>query len=90
MRPILERASARQTAVVVAAGAVAKALLRELGVEVAGIVVDLDELAGRVDAAREDRDTVGGIVEVRANGVPRASARMRPATDGSTPGSPVR
>ena len=33
-------------------------------------MIDLDELAGRVDAAREDRDTVGGIVEVRANGVP--------------------
>jgi chorismate synthase len=70
VRDALERASARQTAVVVAAGAVAKALLREVGVEVAGTVIDLDELAGRVDAAREDRDTVGGIVEVRASGVP--------------------
>jgi chorismate synthase len=70
VRDALERASARQTAVTVAAGAVAKALLREIGVDVAGSVVDLDELARRVDAARKDRDTVGGIVEVHARGVP--------------------
>jgi chorismate synthase len=70
VRDALERASARQTAVTVAAGAVAKALLREIGVDVVGSVVDLDELAGRVDAARKERDTVGGIVEVRARGVP--------------------
>ena len=70
VRDALERASARQTAVTVAAGAVAKALLREIGVDVAGIVVDLDALAGRVDEARKDRDTVGGVVEVRARGVP--------------------
>ena len=70
VRDALERASARQTAVTVAAGAVAKALLGELGVEVTGSVVDLDELAGRVDAARKERDTVGGVVEVRVRGVP--------------------
>src|SRR6266496_3860821 len=39
-RDALERASARHTAVVVAAGAVAKALLRGIGVEVAGTVVE--------------------------------------------------
>jgi chorismate synthase len=54
---------------IVAAGAVAKALLAELGVEVAGTVVS-EELEQRVDEARADRDTVGGIVEVRAQGVP--------------------
>jgi chorismate synthase len=70
VRDALERASARQTAVTVAAGAVAKALLGEIGVEVGGSVVDLEELAGRVDEARKERDTVGGIVEVRARGVP--------------------
>jgi chorismate synthase len=69
-RDALERASARHTAAAVAAGAVAKQLLREIGVTVEGAVVDLDGLAGRVDAARTDRDTLGGIVEVRANGVP--------------------
>jgi chorismate synthase len=70
VRDALERASARQTAVAVAAGAVAKALLAEIGVEASGSVVDLETLAGRVDDARQDRDTIGGVVEVRAWGVP--------------------
>jgi chorismate synthase len=66
VRNTLERASARQTAITVAAGAVAKALLAEIGVEVAGSVVEM----GDVDEAKADRDTVGGVVEVRARGVP--------------------
>jgi chorismate synthase len=65
-RDALERASARQTAITVAAGAVAKALLAEIGVAVAGSVVAM----GNVDEAKADRDTVGGVVEVRAQGVP--------------------
>jgi chorismate synthase len=69
VRDALERASARHTAAIVAAGAIAKALLGELGVTVAGSVVG-DDLEERVDAARADRDTVGGVVEVRAQGVP--------------------
>jgi chorismate synthase len=69
VRDALERASARHTAVVVAAGAVAKALLGEIGIGVTGTVVG-DDLEGRVDEARAARDTVGGIVEVRATGVP--------------------
>jgi chorismate synthase len=66
IRDTLERASARQTAVIVAAGAVAKAFLRELGMTVESGVVEL----GDIDAARAERDTVGGIVEGRARGVP--------------------
>jgi len=66
-RDALERASARHTAVHVAAGAVAKALLAHIGIEVAGSAI-VDEAA--IDAARADRDTLGGIVEVHANGVP--------------------
>ena len=65
-RDALERASARQTAVTVAAGAVAKALLAELDILVEGAVVEM----GNVDEAKADRDTVGGIVDVRARGVP--------------------
>jgi chorismate synthase len=68
-RDALERASARQTAVAVAAGAVAKALLAEIDVEVTGSVVG-DELERRIDEARAERDTVGGVVEVHARGVP--------------------
>jgi chorismate synthase len=69
VRDALERASARHTAAIVAAGAVAKALLREIGIEVEGSVLG-DDLEQRIDEAREARDTVGGRVEVRARGVP--------------------
>jgi chorismate synthase len=69
VRDALERASARHTAVAVAAGAVAKALLREIGIEVEGTAVAGIDPAG-IDAARADRDTLGGVVEVRARGVP--------------------
>jgi chorismate synthase len=68
-RNALERASARHTAAIVAAGAVAKTLLVEIGVEVESSVVG-DDLEQRIDAARAERDTVGGVVEVRARGVP--------------------
>jgi chorismate synthase len=70
VRNALERASARHTAVHVAAGAVAKALLGTIGIEVHGETVDEAALRENVDAARKERDTVGGIVEVRARGVP--------------------
>jgi chorismate synthase len=70
VRDALERASARHTAVVVAAGSVAKGLLGEIGIEVAGGVLDADSLVARVDEARKARDTIGGVVEVRARGVP--------------------
>jgi chorismate synthase len=75
-RNALERASARHTAVHVAAGAVAKALLGEIGVAVAGRPVEIggatgeDAMREATDAARADRDTLGGIVEVVATGVP--------------------
>jgi chorismate synthase len=69
-RDALERASARHTAVHVAAGAVAKALLASIGIGVRGSVVDEEALHARIDEARADRDTVGGVVEVRATGVP--------------------
>jgi chorismate synthase len=68
-RDALERASARHTAAIVAAGAVAKALLRELGIVVAGRVAT-EDLERRIDEARAERDTVGGVIEVVARGVP--------------------
>jgi chorismate synthase len=71
VRDALERASARHTAAYVAAGAVAKALLREIGIEVAGEALpEAGADPAAVDEAREDRDTLGGRVEVRARGVP--------------------
>ena len=68
-RDALERASARHTAAIVAAGAVAKTLLAEIDVKVQGRVVT-ERLEERIDEARADRDTVGGVVEVVARGAP--------------------
>jgi chorismate synthase len=70
VRNALERASARHTAVHVAAGAVAKALLGAIGIEVHGAAADEEALRAAIDEARAERDTVGGVVEVRATGVP--------------------
>jgi len=76
VRNALERASARQTASQVAAGAVAKALLVEIGVSVEGRVLEIggatddEAMQAATDEARADRDTLGGVVEVVANGVP--------------------
>ncbi|SHN45036.1 chorismate synthase [Cryptosporangium aurantiacum] len=103
-RPILERASARETAARVALGTVAQSLLRQaLGVEIVSHVVELGSVAVKdgtelptpadreridadplrcadpdasarmvteVDAAKADADTLGGIVEVLAYGLP--------------------
>jgi len=102
VRNVLERASARETAGRVAAGAVAKALLMTIGIEVRSHVLqvgsvratppawlsaaDLDRaeaspvrcidpdaeaaMIAEIEAAKRDRDTLGGVTEVRAYGVP--------------------
>jgi chorismate synthase len=100
VRNVLERASARETAARVAAGGVARAFLRELGVEawsftaeVGGISVDRSrlsrsrkeaddsplrcpdpiaeaEMIAKVDEARSNGDTVGGVFEVVVTGLP--------------------
>lgn len=102
-RETLERASARETAARVAAGALAKGLLAEFAIECVGFVVavgdvtasvaqdaapadligarDANEVytpdASAVDAmqaairqAKVDKDTLGGVVEVRVFNVP--------------------
>jgi chorismate synthase len=76
VRDAFERASARQTATTVAGGAVAKQLLDEIGIRVEGRVLEIGGERGEeairraVDEAKRDRDTLGGLVEVRALGVP--------------------
>lgn len=75
VRNALERASARHTAVHVAAGSVAKALLGTIGITVSGTPLEVGGAQGEeamreaTDAARGDRDTLGGVVEVVATGV---------------------
>ena len=100
VRNVLERASARETAARVAAGAVARAFLRELGIEtwsftaeVGGVAVDPANctrtreeaeisplrcpdpaaeaaMIARIDEARSNGDTVGGVFEVVVHGLP--------------------
>ncbi len=62
-RDVLERASARETAARVAAGALAKALLRRLGVEILSHVVQL----GSVRSKSDDRPTPADIDRVDAS-----------------------
>lgn len=76
VRNALERASARHTATHVAAGAVAKALLAELGITVHGRAIEIggatgdDGMRAATDDARKAQDTLGGVVEVVAEGCP--------------------
>ncbi len=102
IRGVLERASARETAVRVAAGAIARQLLRTFGIETIGYVTEIgglsvetspgtlvelreardassvytlapdrdQEFERLIDAAANDGDTLGGIMEVRVEGLP--------------------
>jgi chorismate synthase len=102
-RPVLERASARETAARVAAGTVARQFLRQaLGVEVLSHVISIgasdpyvgpppqpgdlaaiddsqvrafdtraeESMIAEIEAAKRDGDTLGGVVEVVAHGLP--------------------
>ena len=70
IRDILERSSARETAMRVAAGALCKIFLKQCGVEIFSKVLDEDEIIKRIDAAKLNGDTVGGIFEVTVTGAP--------------------
>jgi chorismate synthase len=60
------RASARTTLPIVVAGAIAKQILKEKGIQIIAKVTDM----GDAEQARREGDTVGGIVECRITGVP--------------------
>ena len=60
------RASARTTLPIVVAGAIAKQLLKEKGIQIVARVTDM----GDAEQARREGDTVGGIVECHITGVP--------------------
>ena len=100
-RDILERASARETTARVAAGAICRRLLSEIGVTIGSHIVELggvraevvelpddinaaadasplrtldrkaeEEMIARIDAAKKDGDTLGGVCEVVCSGLP--------------------
>ncbi|WP_078382724.1 chorismate synthase [Sutcliffiella halmapala] len=103
MRNVLERSSARETTVRVAAGAVARKFLSELGITVAGHVTEIggvkanptnisnlqelkdvteaspvrcfdksveQEMMDAIDSAKQNGDSIGGVVEVIVEGMP--------------------
>ena len=79
VRPALERASARETASRVAAGACCRAMLNAFGIDVKGRIVSLgeercdgaDETSVRlIEQARKEGETLGGVIEVEATRVP--------------------
>jgi chorismate synthase len=103
LRNVLERSSARETTARVAAGAVAKKILSELGIKIAGHVLEIGgikakninytsleelqhvteqspvrcfdseaekEMMRKIDEAKENGDSIGGVVEVIVEGVP--------------------
>ena len=60
------RASARTTLPIVVAGAIAKQILKEKGIQILAKVTEM----GDAEQARKDCDTVGGIVECCIKGAP--------------------
>lgn len=75
MRDILERSSARETTMRVAAGALCKIFLKACGVEISGEVLSVggvtgDKIKARIDEAKALGDTVGGVFEIKVSGVP--------------------
>ncbi|MBE8955562.1 MAG: chorismate synthase [Quinella sp. 2Q5] len=76
VRDILERSSARETTMRVAAGAVCKIFLLECGVDITSEVLSVggavgdENIRNRIDDAKARGDTVGGVFEVRVKGVP--------------------
>ena len=70
VRDILERSSARETAMRVAAGAVCKIFLNECGIKISSQVLNEIEIKNKIDVAKEKGDTVGGIFEVKIFGAP--------------------
>ncbi len=75
VRFVLERASARATAMLVAAGAICKVLLEEFKIKITSRVVEVggrkqrQQIRWIIDEARRRKDTIGGIFEVRAKDV---------------------
>lgn len=75
-RNVLERASARETAARVAAGAICRQALYEAGITITGRVLGIggesreDNIKAAIDQARREGDTLGGNAEITIKGMP--------------------
>lgn len=102
VRNVLERSSARETAIRVAVGGVAKLFLQEFGIRIGGFITEIggvcaakpdqpydilwqlaasselyccdraceDKMKKAIDAAKDQGDTLGGVLEVQVLGAP--------------------
>ncbi|MCM8779670.1 MAG: chorismate synthase [Candidatus Omnitrophica bacterium] len=76
IRNVLERASARETAARVAIGALCRILLEEFHVNIESDTIeiggesDISGMSAKVQEARDNNDTLGGIFEVVIEGLP--------------------
>ena len=76
IREVLERASARSTAATVAVGAICKIFLEEFNIKISSRVLSVggkvtrQAMIDKIAEAISKKDTLGGIFEVTAQGVP--------------------
>lgn len=76
LRNILERSSARKTAIEVAVGAIAKQMLEQFGIKCSSKIIQIgqgkteEEFHTEIDKAKEVGDTLGGKFEVTYTGMP--------------------
>lgn len=76
VRDVLERASARSTVGTVAVGALCKIFLREFKIKIFSRVLSIggefenEPMRNKIKEAIKNKDTVGGIFEIIASGVP--------------------
>jgi chorismate synthase len=79
LRPALERASARETAARVAAGAVCRALLKEFGISVGAYVAAVDGVEASLESIRLEERIVRALDDKVHCPDPEASARIQAA-----------
>lgn len=76
LRNILERSSARKTAIEVAVGAIAKQMLEQFGIKCSSKIIQIgqgkteEEFHSEIDKAKDTGDTLGGKFEVTYTGMP--------------------
>lgn len=76
IRDVLERSSARKTAINVAIGAIAKLILKEFNIECSSKIISLggetdeNKIKEKIDSTRDSGDTLGGKFEINFTNLP--------------------